>query len=100
VDSAAKKKHALGVLFIHGIGEQQRGDTLLRCAEPLADWLQKWSEGAEVPAPPSPTDTHLGPAHDEPAHTTLRGPNGDRAVGLERRQARWQATDEPILQCH
>jgi hypothetical protein len=73
VDSAAKKKHALGVLFIHGIGEQQRGDTLLRCAEPLADWLQKWSEGAEVPAPPSPTDTHLGPAHDEPAHTTLRG---------------------------
>ena len=71
--SAAKKKHALGVLFIHGIGEQQRGDTLLRCAEPLADWLENWSEGAGSPDPPRPCDTHLSPAPDEPAHTTLRG---------------------------
>lgn len=32
----------LGVLFVHGIGEQPQGDTLLRFAEPVLDWLDRW----------------------------------------------------------
>jgi hypothetical protein len=31
----------LGVLLVHGIGEQPQGDTLSRFAEPLIDWLRQ-----------------------------------------------------------
>ncbi len=32
----------LGVLFVHGIGEQAQGQTLAQCTEPLLDW---WRDG-------------------------------------------------------
>ena len=35
----------LGVLFVHGIGEQQEGDTLIAFGEPLIAWLRQWVEG-------------------------------------------------------
>jgi len=34
----------LGVLFVHGIGEQPRGDTLLRFGDPCIAWLERWLE--------------------------------------------------------
>ena len=34
----------LGVLFVHGIGQQQRGETLLKFGEPLIAWLDQWSD--------------------------------------------------------
>ena len=30
-----------GILFVHGIGQQKRGETLLAFGEPLHDWLQR-----------------------------------------------------------
>ena len=35
-------RHALGVLFVHGIGTQPRGDTLVRFGEPVVAWLSRW----------------------------------------------------------
>ncbi|MGH9662138.1 MAG: alpha/beta fold hydrolase, partial [Bryobacteraceae bacterium] len=33
---------SLGVLFVHGIGKQARGETLSMCAGKLIEWLQAW----------------------------------------------------------
>jgi hypothetical protein len=32
----------IGVLFVHGMGEQQRGGTLQQFAEPVIQWLRRW----------------------------------------------------------
>jgi len=32
----------LGVLFVHGIGEQRRGETLTQFGEPLLAWIDTW----------------------------------------------------------
>ena len=37
-----EKLHELGVLFVHGIGEQERGQTLTIWADALANWLSGW----------------------------------------------------------
>jgi hypothetical protein len=59
-------RYDLGLLFVHGIGAQQRGDTLLQFGEPLMDSLTDWlgADGVVVHS----TDL-LAPAPDEPAHT-------------------------------
>jgi hypothetical protein len=40
--SAEPRPFSLGVLFVHGIGKQQRGDTLVAFADPLYEWLHRW----------------------------------------------------------
>lgn len=37
-------KPELGVLFVHGIGEQPQANTLLRFATPMIKWLRDWLE--------------------------------------------------------
>jgi uncharacterized membrane protein len=37
----------LGVLFVHGIGEQEQADTLTRCSEPLYHALDRWAASAD-----------------------------------------------------
>lgn len=39
----------LGVLFIHGIGRQAKGDTLLSFGETLDGWLRRWLSESERP---------------------------------------------------
>ena len=36
----SSRPEVVGVLLVHGIGEQARGTTLITCAEPLLKWLQ------------------------------------------------------------
>ena len=36
------RKYQLGILFVHGIGEQPEGETLLRFGQPLVTWLHQW----------------------------------------------------------
>jgi hypothetical protein len=38
-------KHAVGLLFVHGIGEQSRGDTVISFGEPVVGWLDAWLRG-------------------------------------------------------
>lgn len=40
-------KHKVGVLFVHGIGEQPEGETLLAFGEPLVRWIDDWLRRAE-----------------------------------------------------
>lgn len=42
-------KDELGVLFVHGIGGQRQGDTLIRFGEPLYRWLEGWLGRGEPP---------------------------------------------------
>ncbi|KQX11204.1 hypothetical protein ASC82_20200 [Streptomyces sp. Root431] len=46
IQDAAEAPPELGVLFVHGIGSQKRGDTLLQCGEPLRLWLKEWLAGS------------------------------------------------------
>lgn len=39
----------LGLLFVHGIGQQRRGQTLLQAAEGVHDWLTAWLEPRTPP---------------------------------------------------
>ena len=38
-------RHALGVLFVHGIGAQRRGETLAEFGRPILHWLEEWCAG-------------------------------------------------------
>lgn len=84
---------SLGVLFVHGIGDQARGDTLVQSAEPLYRWLERWIEEAQ---PGHPLHGHTvavsdvllrraGTRPQDPAHLTLRvvppQPGPDQFVG-------------------
>ena len=50
-------KARLGVLFIHGIGQQSKGETLVNWLDPLVRWTSAWVTGAQAgkldSAPPS-----------------------------------------------
>jgi hypothetical protein len=43
------ERHELGILFVHGIGNQKRGDTLLAFGGALSNWLNAWVAGASRP---------------------------------------------------
>jgi hypothetical protein len=42
VPRSAVPKHQLGIFFVHGIGEQPEGETLLGFGQPLITWLHQW----------------------------------------------------------
>ncbi len=71
------KEHPLGVLFVHGIGEQLQGETLTRFADPLAFWLSRWLSGGHEPEPGwrdsrvSVKTTALEPGDDASAETVM-----------------------------
>jgi hypothetical protein len=44
----SEKEADLGVLFVHGIGQQGRGDTLLAAGEALHEWLARWFTAGQV----------------------------------------------------
>ena len=39
---ASTRRQPIGVLFVHGIGEQTPGDTLIAFGEPLVGWIRRW----------------------------------------------------------
>jgi hypothetical protein len=68
-----RKLHTLGVLLVHGIGEQPRGDTLLAFGEPLIESLRQWVGGRELGSV-DVMESKLGTAQlepGEPAHAVL-----------------------------
>ena len=40
-----------GVVFVHGVGDQRKSDTLLDFGTPLLEWLKGWYAAREAPAP-------------------------------------------------
>ncbi len=37
-----KKRYRVGVLFVHGMGEQEQGDSVTEMGDALTEWLRKW----------------------------------------------------------
>ena len=62
-DDGERERYDLGVLFVHGIGQQVRGQTLTAWADPVIRWLQLWlgRDPVEVGA------AELGPVPEDPA---------------------------------
>lgn len=83
----------LGILLVHGIGEQAQGETLTNFAEPIVDWMRDWlhrgaAHGSLVAS--SPVDAALRPpllSSGTPAHARV-------VIGAGREDAR----DEAVLQ--
>jgi hypothetical protein len=71
----------LGVLFVHGIGQQLQGETLVRFADPLSRWFSRWltrDASVEPEIGRAPTDARvslaaskLAPGSDAPATSRL-----------------------------
>jgi hypothetical protein len=38
----SRPRHEVGILFVHGIGEQKRGQTLVEFGEPVCRWITQW----------------------------------------------------------
>ena len=96
--TATDAEHELGVLFVHGIGEQRQGQTLVRFADPISRWLARWLTGggrteAGVGTPDETRvavgDTDLTGA--EPAHALLTIESAPE-LGLPGRH-RWLLTE-------
>jgi hypothetical protein len=76
--NSGTKEFKLGVLVVHGIGEQEQADTLLAFGEPLCDWIDSWlqedprketiGEGNFARASLKPPQL----SEDAPAHAQLR----------------------------
>jgi hypothetical protein len=92
----------LGVLFVHGIGDQQQNSTLARFGGSLQRWLRRWygvesqapAEGAETIAPEALVEVtgvqRRTPDGDTSAHASLlvRRP-GDAGKGEAEVEQRW-----------
>ncbi|MSQ22483.1 MAG: hypothetical protein EXR53_04145 [Dehalococcoidia bacterium] len=85
---------ARGIIVIHGIGEQKKGDFLSEVINPLAGFLE--SKGGEVDFEP---EIALGfkPGQERPAEVSLMvyGPGGGFAAEWRMREAHWAASFRP-----
>ena len=36
------RQYRLGLLFVHGMGEQERGDSITQMGDALTEWLRRW----------------------------------------------------------
>jgi|GEM_PF-4002619 len=91
--SVASPVRTLGILFVHGIGDQQRGRTLTQFGEPLFNCLEKWlrhhgggAELAEVmlrgnPGAPAHAQVRLWHEGKPEKETTTSEPSEETAEG-------------------
>lgn len=110
---SAGKRYELGVLFVHGIGDQKEGETLTAFGEPLIAWIRDWIAGHgqlafSEPIRPAQLEylvsqglkpdgievTHaaLFPSKrlsTEPAHSVLELRIKHAGAGLTQQQQRW-----------
>lgn len=93
----------VGILFVHGIGEQRQGETLVRFGEPLFEWLRAWINQAFIDR----SDDHLveltrafvlPPSSPEPSHAdvAVRIPSNDgRLLNLVIAESWWATVFAP-----
>jgi hypothetical protein len=73
----ADQSKPIGILFVHGIGAEKQGETLLGYSEPVFNWIARWlsaSNGTTAtgnrPAQSIEViETNLYPKNGEPAHS-------------------------------
>jgi hypothetical protein len=62
-DDGERQRYDLGVLFVHGIGQQARGQTLTAWADPVIRWLRAWAHAEPAPLAEAPVAAPVeGPA--------------------------------------
>jgi hypothetical protein len=87
------RPYNLGVLFVHGIGQQRRGETLIRFGEPLARAVQdRFSSGAApdilLPGRPGAVELRLVPGQASGSPRDPEQPScRDRDVSRRPREA-------------
>lgn len=80
----------LGILFIHGIGQQTEGQTLHQAAEPLLDWLEE--NGVKVDL----QKTHLKPGTNvSPAVEAILTLPKSKRISLLLTESCWANTFDP-----
>jgi hypothetical protein len=75
-----RKPYELGVVFVHGIGQQTRGSTLVQAGDSLIFWLRRWIGGARSKSAGSAPDPALDP------HGDVRLPDAAIRIRLNRPQ--------------
>ena len=70
--SAKAPERDLGVLFVHGIGDQAQASTLVEWGTPIFEWLQGRASADSVGGRVEVSRASLTPPDDEPAHTEIR----------------------------
>lgn len=85
----------LGVLFVHGIGNQRRGDTLTRFGEPLFTCLQRWFSHHNGGARLERVSLREDPMERrKPAHAIVRLWYEPEEAGKEQKGAKGQGEGE------
>jgi len=79
---APEKTHSLGVVLVHGIGEQESGDTLVEVGDAMCDWLDRRGIDAEPGKVSLMPDDRVG----DTAYAELTG------TGWLMVEARWART--------
>jgi pimeloyl-ACP methyl ester carboxylesterase len=85
-------EYDLGILFVHGIGAQQRGDTLLQFGEPLMQSVQQWLGRDALVL----SGTDIAPSTSErPAHTYATVTTHDAERRIFAAESWWAETFHP-----
>jgi hypothetical protein len=84
--SAASGPYDLGVLFVHGIGNQAQGDTLVRWGEALLDWIRSVNSNPHEETNVAVLEASLGAGQDKPAEA-------DVEVTINGESRRWLMTE-------
>ncbi|MEO7954792.1 MAG: hypothetical protein ABIR35_11990 [Polaromonas sp.] len=87
-----EERYPLGVLFVHGIGNQPRGDTLTRFVDPVVKCLDLWINGvASKHSRTLPRERALDWANE--MHTSLRQIEHSMSIRMEAYQLAWDLAD-------
>lgn len=72
---APEKSRRLGVLLVHGVGSERRGDSLVHCATAIHKWVKTWALNASLVDPNLAVDlvdtSIVQASADSPAHARL-----------------------------
>lgn len=84
------KPERVGILFVHGVGSQQRGDTLREFGTPLVDWLEEWHRSRGLKDRFRVTWADLDPPDStQPAAATVAIPRYVDAAGRTHKESSW-----------
>jgi hypothetical protein len=50
-DEQPEEHYDVGILFVHGMGEQNQGDSVTEMGDALTEWLRKWLKNSKIGKP-------------------------------------------------
>lgn len=88
---------SVGVVLVHGIGEQKQGSTLRGFGEPVLKWMERWLEPVAGDNPVSITETELKTKGSDPPHTraSIKLDGAGSRVDVLFAEAHWAEVYDP-----